>query len=122
MGLCVMCGKKLRDDQKKYCSRVCFRLGKIKQKRVKFKTCQFCGKELNHIVERINNGHKGVYVNPNKKYCDKGCEAKHRKEWMKGKKTNFAVGLERKALNPVKEKVFANLANFSANPFEVIMD
>ena len=77
---------------------------------------------MNHIVERINNGCKGVNVNPNKKYCDKKCEAQHRREWMKGKKTNFAVGLERKALNPVQEKVFTNLANFSTNPFEVILD
>lgn len=122
MSLCIMCGKKLCADQKKYCSRVCYRLGKIKQKRVKHKFCQFCGKELNHIVERVNNGHKGVYVNPNKKYCDKRCEALHRKEWMKGKKSNFAIGKEKKEANPVKEQVFNHLAEFSANPYEAILD
>ena len=122
MSLCVICGKKLKDDQKKYCSRVCYRLGKIKQKKVKYKVCQYCGKELNHLVERMNNGCKGVFVNPNKKNCDKRCEAQHRKIWMKGKKTNFDIGKERKEANPVKELVFKHLASFDANPYETILD
>lgn len=112
---CLNCGKVI--NNKKFCSHLCsaeyYHKKLIIRKPPKYLICQNpnCKKELTHYIQVMNNdGTIKRWYKQNQKYCNKLCEAEHRKMWMKGNKGNL------KSKNNERIVLSGNLQNFK--PFD----